>query len=117
TVVLGRAGLACDGPPVRELRALARTRAYDALQQRRDERRRVRGQDVAADRQVVVDDPACFVADVRDRSRVVAEGRAVDPQPTVVEGGEGARHLERVDRLGAEADREVVLLRAGAAAV
>ena len=51
--------------------------------------------------------------DRRDRPRAVPEDRSVDPLPVVRERRVRARHLERVDGLRAESDREVRLQMAG----
>ena len=107
-VVLGRAGLA-RRPAGR--RAAARAcrcpRWTTLLQELRRRSRRVRRREHACARRSARS--ALAVSTDAIARGAVAEDRAVDPVAAVRERRVRARHLERVDRLGAEPDREVAL--------
>ena len=106
-VVLGRPGLPRGGTPARKRGRLAGPVPDHVLQQRGDDRGVFLRQRLDGPGRVVVDRPPLVVRDLDDHARLVAEPPAVDPLTAVGEGRERARHLERVDALGAEPDRKI----------
>ena len=106
TVVLGRPGLAGDRT-VGERRALAGSRLHDVLQQRVHGLRRRLAQHRDGSHLVLERLLLPGLLDADDRAGNVAEDRPVEAETPGRERRVRARELERVDRLGAEPDREV----------